>query len=124
MLELPSGVIDPSSYGSSSNTPTALLFLKRAHERFEEFKELPFLKGLEVEDDVNFHRAYEGIISESKKHNVDLYEKEKDILNHDKKVDLALGLTYIERPIVYDRLVSKRGDVLNYGGYYDPNSDS
>jgi len=72
MLELPSGVIDPSSYGSSCNTPTALLFLKRAHERFEEFKELPFLKGLEVEDDVNFHRAYEGIISESKKHNVDL----------------------------------------------------
>ncbi|REE80642.1 nucleotide-binding universal stress UspA family protein [Lutibacter oceani] len=72
MLELPSGVIDPSSYGTSNNTPTALLFLKRAHEKFEEFKELPFLKGLEVEDAVHFHKAYDGIISESKKHNVDL----------------------------------------------------
>ena len=72
MLELPSGVIDPSSYGTSNNTPTALLFLKRAHEKFEEFKKLPFLEGIELEDSVNFHKAYEGILDESKKHQVDL----------------------------------------------------
>jgi nucleotide-binding universal stress UspA family protein len=72
MLELPTGVIDPSSYGSSSNTPTALLFLKRAHEKFEEFKKLPFLKGLDVEDSVQFHKAFDGIIEESEKQKVDL----------------------------------------------------
>ena len=72
MLELPTGVIDPSSYGSSSNTPTALLFLKRAHEKFEEFKKLSFLKGLEVEDSVQFHKAFDGIIEESEKKKVDL----------------------------------------------------
>lgn len=72
MLELPSGVIDPSSYGSSSNTPTSLLFLKRAHEKFEDFKKLPFFDGLEVEDTVQFHKAYDGIIDECKKNNADL----------------------------------------------------
>ena len=72
MLELPSGVIDPSSYGTSNNTPTALLFLKRAHEKFEEFKRLPFLEGIEVEDSVNFYKAFEGILEESKKRQVDL----------------------------------------------------
>ena len=48
MLELPTGVIDPASYGSSNNTPTALLFLKRAHEKFEDFKKLPFFDGIEI----------------------------------------------------------------------------
>ncbi|NLP57755.1 universal stress protein [Lutibacter sp. B1] len=72
MLELPTGVVDPSSYGASNNTPTALLFLKRAHEKFDDFKKLPFLEGIEVEDSVLFHKAYDGIIDESKKKNVDL----------------------------------------------------
>lgn len=72
MLELPTGVIDPASYGSSNNTPTALLFLKRAHEKFEDFKRLPFLKGLDVEDSVQFHKAYDGIIDESKKQKAEL----------------------------------------------------
>jgi nucleotide-binding universal stress UspA family protein len=72
MLELPTGVVDPSSYGNSSNTPTTLLFLKRAHEKFEDFKKLPFFKGVEVEDSVQFHKAYDGIIDESKKQQADL----------------------------------------------------
>lgn len=72
MLELPTGVVDPASYGGSNNTPTTLLFLNRAHEKFEEFKKLPFFEGLEVEDSVQFHKAYDGIIDESKKQNIDL----------------------------------------------------
>ncbi len=72
MLELPTGVVDPSNYGNSSNTPTTLLFLKRAHEKFEDFKKLPFFDGIEVEDSVQFHKAYDGIIDESKKQNIDL----------------------------------------------------
>lgn len=72
MLELPTGVVDPSSFGNSNNAPTTLLFLKRAHEKFEDFKKLPFFEGVEVEDSVQFHKAYDGIIDESKKQNVDL----------------------------------------------------
>ncbi|MFK5959197.1 MAG: universal stress protein [Lutibacter sp.] len=72
MLELPTGVVDPSNYGNSNNTPTTLLFLKRAHEKFEDFKKLPFFEGVEVADSVQFHKAYDGIIDESKKQNIDL----------------------------------------------------
>ena len=72
MLELPTGIVDPSSFGNSSNTPTTLLFLKRARERFEDLKKLPFFEGIEIEDSVQFHKAYDGIIDESKKQNIDL----------------------------------------------------
>ena len=72
MLELPIGVVDPSSYGNSNNTPTTLLFLKRAHEKFEDFKKLPFFEGVEVQESVQFHKAYDGIIDESEKQNIDL----------------------------------------------------
>lgn len=72
MLELPTGVIDPSSYGTSSNTPTALLFLKRAYQKFEAFKKLPFFEDVEMEDSVLFHKAYDGIIDESVKNDIDL----------------------------------------------------
>jgi nucleotide-binding universal stress UspA family protein len=72
MLELPTGIIDPASFGSTNNSPTALLFLQRAHEKFEDFKKSPFLKGIEVEDSVQFHKAYDGIIDESVKQGADL----------------------------------------------------
>ncbi|WP_111706360.1 universal stress protein [Lutibacter citreus] len=72
MLELPSGVIDPSNFGATSNGPTALLFMQRTRERFDEFKRLPFFEGIEMEDNVQFEKAFEGIISESKKNNIDL----------------------------------------------------
>lgn len=72
MLDLPVGVIDPASFGSSNNAPTALLFLQRAHENFEEFKKLPFFEGLKISETVQFHKAYEGIIEESLKRDVDL----------------------------------------------------
>jgi len=72
MLELPTGVVDPANFGATNNAPTTLLFLKRAHEKFEDFKKLPFFEGVEVEDSVQFHKAYDGIIEESKKQNSDL----------------------------------------------------
>lgn len=72
MLELPTGVIDPASFGSSSNTPTTLLFLKRAYKKFEEFKKRSFFEGVKMEDSVLFHKAYDGIIDESKKNDIDL----------------------------------------------------
>ena len=72
MLELPSGVVDPTSFGTSNNTPSALLFLDRAREKFASFSRQPFFDGLEIEESVHFHKAFDGIISESKEKNVDL----------------------------------------------------
>ena len=72
MLELPTGVIDPSNFGASNNSPTTLLFLKRAYEKFENFKKLAFFENVEIEDSVLFHKAYDGIIDESEKNKVDL----------------------------------------------------
>lgn len=73
MLELPVGVIDPANFGTSNNnSPTSLLFLKRANEKFAQFKKLPFFKGIQIEESVLFHTAYEGIIDESVKNDVDL----------------------------------------------------
>ncbi len=72
MLELPTGVVDPSNFGNSNNAPTTLLFLKRAYEKFEDFKKMPFFEGIEIEDSVQFHKAYDGIIDESKKQSIDL----------------------------------------------------
>ena len=72
MLELPEGIIDPSSFGNANNSPTALLFLQRAYERFEDFKKLSFLQALEIENTVQFNKAYDGIIEESKKNEADL----------------------------------------------------
>lgn len=72
MLDLPVGVIDPASFGSSNNAPMALLFLQRARENFEEFKKLPFFDGLKITDKVQFHKAYDGIIEESLHEDVSL----------------------------------------------------
>ncbi len=72
MLDLPVGVIDPASFGSNNNAPMGLLFLQRAHEKFEEFKKLPFFDGLKISDTVQFHKTYDGIIEQSLKNDVDL----------------------------------------------------
>ena len=72
MLELPSGVVDPASFGTSNNTPSALLFLDRAREKFASFSRQPFFEGLEIEESVHFQKAFDGIIAESKEKNVDL----------------------------------------------------
>jgi nucleotide-binding universal stress UspA family protein len=72
MLELPTGVVDPASFGTSNNTPSALLFLDRARQKFANFSRQPFFEGLEIEESVHFHKAFDGIISESKEKDVDL----------------------------------------------------
>ena len=72
MLELPSGVIDPSSRGASSNAPTSLLFMQRATEKFNKFKKLGFFDDVNITESVIFNRAYNGIIDESEKNEIDL----------------------------------------------------
>lgn len=71
MLELPEGVIDMASSGDNS-TPATLLFMRKVHERFDELKNESFFEGLNVIEEVHFHKTFEGVIEESKKQNIDL----------------------------------------------------
>ena len=70
MLEIPVDVVDPAN--QSNNSPTALMFLKRAQEKFEKLTKRFFLKGIKVTKSVFFHNTFDGIIEESRKHKVDL----------------------------------------------------
>ncbi len=72
MLELPTNTIDPTGYTQIIAEPQAIYFMKLAHKRFEKFKSLPFLKGIKLIESVQFHYAFAGIISESKKNEIDL----------------------------------------------------
>lgn len=71
MLELPEGVVDAMSGGDNS-TPASLFFMKKVHERFDELKAQDFFKGINVIESVHFHKTFDGVISESKKQNIDL----------------------------------------------------
>lgn len=72
MLELPTEVIDPSNYGTQSNSPTTLLYMKRAQEKFEKLTKRYFLRNVKIIKSVFFHETFDGIINESKKQDVDL----------------------------------------------------
>ncbi len=71
MIELPSGVVDMGS-GSVSSTPASLLFLEKVHERFDEFVASSFFEGVEVHQEVRFHKAFDGVIEYTKELNIGL----------------------------------------------------
>ncbi len=72
LLEIPTSTIDPSNYGSSSNSPSSLLYLKRAKKKFTKLKKEPFFDGVKFEDAIIFQNNWKGIIDESKNNDVDL----------------------------------------------------
>lgn len=72
MLELPVTTIDPAEMNTISSEPQIIYFMKLAHQKFEKFKKLPFLKGLTVVETIQFQHAFSGIINESEKNNIDL----------------------------------------------------
>ena len=72
MLELPVTTIDPAEMNTISSEPQIIYFMKLAHEKFEKFKKLPFLKGLRVIETIQFQHAFSGIIAESEKNKIDL----------------------------------------------------
>lgn len=72
MLELPTDIIDPSNFGNASNSPTSLLYMKRAQEKFEKLMKRFYLRDIKVSRSVYFHDTFEGIIEESIKEKVDL----------------------------------------------------
>ena len=72
MLELPVTTIDPAEMNTISSEPQLIYFMKLAHQKFEKFKKLPFLKGITVVETIQFQHAFSGIINESEKNNIDL----------------------------------------------------
>lgn len=71
MLELPNHGSD-AVMGSGSEIPEIMFFIKKAHERFDEIKSAPYLDGIPVVEAVQFEKAFDGIISATKKHDIDL----------------------------------------------------
>ncbi|MBY8962191.1 universal stress protein [Flavobacterium sp. D11R37] len=77
MLELPShisddGIGESNAVGSSTGVPEVMFFMEKTRERFEEVLNAPYLEGIPVVEAIQFDRAFEGIIKQSKKHNIDL----------------------------------------------------
>lgn len=71
-LDLPTDVIDPSNYGNADNSPTTLLYMKKAQEKFEKLTKRYYMRNVKVVKSVIFKETFDGIIEESQKQNVDL----------------------------------------------------
>jgi len=71
MIEMPSGIVDMGS-GNTASTPAALFFMQKVHEKFDEFKALPFFKGVKINEEVRFHKAFSGILEYKKELHIDL----------------------------------------------------
>lgn len=52
--------------------PEGIALMKAAKERFEEFKQKPIFKDINVIEAVQFERTYENIVQQAKKHAIDL----------------------------------------------------
>ena len=72
MLDIPSAVIDPLDSNNMKGGAQAIFYMKAIHKKFKKIKSLPFFDGLKVTEDVKFHKAFDGVIEESKKYGVDL----------------------------------------------------
>jgi len=72
MFDVPSETIDPTQGSNMSGGAQTIYFMKGVHKKFKEFKAFPFFDGLKVAESVRFHKAFEGVIDESKKNDVDL----------------------------------------------------
>ncbi|MBF6608663.1 MAG: universal stress protein [Flavobacterium sp.] len=69
MLELPSQGSDALSGGS--DIPEIMFFKNKAISRLESIKDAPYLQGITISEAVLFEKAFEGILSVSKKNNID-----------------------------------------------------
>ena len=77
MLEFPAhvnsdGIGESRAVGASADVPEVMFFMEKTRERFEETLNAPYLDGINVVEAIQFERAFEGIITHSKKHNIDL----------------------------------------------------
>ena len=72
MLDIPSATIDPLDSNNMKGGAQAIFYMKIIHKKFEKIKNLSFFKGIKITESVKFHKAFDGVISESKKYKADL----------------------------------------------------
>jgi nucleotide-binding universal stress UspA family protein len=72
MLDIPGISIDPIDTNNMRGGAQAIFFMKTIHKKFQKYKALPFFEGIKIKESVKFHKAFNGVIEESKNNNVDL----------------------------------------------------
>ncbi len=72
IVDVPVDVVDPVSYNEFADVTGKMLYIKKTREKFKKFKQLPFLKEVDVKGIVTYYDSYEGIIKEAEKHEIDL----------------------------------------------------
>jgi len=72
MFDIPADTIDPAGGSNLHGGAQNIYYMKGIHKEFEKFMALPFFKGIKVIESVRFHKAFEGVIEESKEKDVDL----------------------------------------------------
>jgi len=72
MFDIPADVIDPASSSNLQGGAQNIYYMKGIKREFAKFMALPFFEGLNVIESVRFHKAFEGVIEESKEKDVDL----------------------------------------------------
>jgi nucleotide-binding universal stress UspA family protein len=70
LLDLPSHMADAVSSGV--NIPEVMLFLKKTNEKLDDLKSEDYVQGLEVTTSARIEKAFEGIVTFSKEHDIDL----------------------------------------------------
>lgn len=70
LLDLPTHMNDAVSSGV--NIPEVMLFLKKTKDNLEDLASEPFLEGIKVTTAARIERAFEGIVTYSHEHRVDL----------------------------------------------------
>jgi nucleotide-binding universal stress UspA family protein len=70
LLDLPSHMNDAVSSGV--NIPEVMLFLKKTDEKLQDLKTESYLEGLTITTQAKIEKAFEGIVTYSKEHDVDL----------------------------------------------------
>ncbi|MGO4820375.1 MULTISPECIES: universal stress protein [unclassified Flavobacterium] len=70
MLEIPNQMNDAIS--GAASIPEVMLFIEKAQEKLHELKNNSYLEGIQITESIQFERAFEGILSFTKKRAVDL----------------------------------------------------
>ena len=72
MFDIPADTIDATTGSNNQGGAQNIYYMKGIHREFEKFMALPFFDGLNVVEAVRFHKAFEGVIEESKDRDVDM----------------------------------------------------
>ena len=72
MLDIPPETIDATAGSNLQGGAQNIYYLKGIKREFHKFMALPFFEGIKVVESVRFHKAFEGVIEESKEKDVDL----------------------------------------------------